>query len=246
MLKDKVVMITGASRGIGRAMAIEMAKEGADIAIIYNGNEEKALEVCEEIRSLGQRAEAFQCDVGNFIKAGEVVLDVSKVMGKIDVLVNNAGITKDGLIFTLKENDFDKVIETNLKGAFNTIKHVSKLMIKSKKGTIINITSVSGMMGNPGQANYSAAKAGLIGLTKTVAKELAARGITCNAIAPGFVSTEMTDKLPEGIKEGVCEVVPLKRMATPEDIANVAVFLASDKASYITGEVVKVDGGMYI
>ena len=162
------------------------------------------------------------------------------------MLVNNAGITKDGLIFTLKEDDFDRVIETNLKGAFNTIKHAAKIMMKNRKGTIINITSVSGMMGNPGQANYAAAKAGMIGLTKTVAKELAARGITCNAIAPGFVATEMTDKLSDEVKDSIDSVVPLKRMAQPEDIANAAVFLASDKASYITGEVLKVDGGLYI
>ena len=195
---------------------------------------------------MGRQAAAFKCDVGNFEEAGKTVQAVNKELGGLDVLVNNAGITKDGLIFTLKEDDFDRVIETNLKGAFNTIKHAAKIMMKNRKGTIINITSVSGMMGNPGQANYAAAKAGMIGLTKTVAKELAARGITCNAIAPGFVATEMTDKLSDEVKDSIDSVVPLKRMAQPEDIANAAVFLASDKASYITGEVLKVDGGLYI
>ena len=239
-------MITGGSRGIGRAMAIAMAQAGADVAVIYNGNKEAADKVCEEIRAMGRQAAAFKCDVGNFEEAGKTVQAVNKELGGLDVLVNNAGITRDGLIFTLKEDDFDRVIETNLKGAFNTIKHAAKIMMKNRKGTIINITSVSGMMGNPGQANYAAAKAGMIGLTKTVAKELAARGITCNAIAPGFVATEMTDKLSDEVKDSIDSVVPLKRMAQPEDIANAAVFLASDKASYITGEVLKVDGGLYI
>lgn len=246
MLENKKVMITGGSRGIGRAMAIAMAQAGADVAVIYNGNKEAADKVCEEIRAMGRQAAAFKCDVGNFEEAGKTVQAVNKELGGLDVLVNNAGITKDGLIFTLKEDDFDRVIETNLKGAFNTIKHAAKVMMKNRKGTIINITSVSGMMGNPGQANYAAAKAGMIGLTKTVAKELAARGITCNAIAPGFVATEMTDKLSDEVKDSIDSVVPLKRMAQPEDIANAAVFLASDKASYITGEVLKVDGGLYI
>ena len=246
MLENKKVMITGGSRGIGRAMAIAMAQAGADVAVIYNGNKEAADKVCEEIRAMDRQAAAFKCDVGNFEEAGKTVQAVNKELGGLDVLVNNAGITKDGLIFTLKEDDFDRVIETNLKGAFNTIKHAAKIMMKNRKGTIINITSVSGMMGNPGQANYAAAKAGMIGLTKTVAKELAARGITCNAIAPGFVATEMTDKLSDEVKDSIDSVVPLKRMAQPEDIANAAVFLASDKASYITGEVLKVDGGLYI
>lgn len=246
MLENKKVMITGGSRGIGRAMAIAMAQAGADVAVIYNGNKEAADKVCEEIRAMGRQAAAFKCDVGNFEEAGKTVQAVNKELGGLDVLVNNAGITKDGLIFTLKEDDFDRVIETNLKGAFNTIKHAAKIMMKNRKGTIINITSVSGMMGNPGQANYAAAKAGMIGLTKTVAKELAARGITCNAIAPGFVATEMTDKLSDEVKDSIDSVVPLKRMAQPEDIANAAAFLASDKASYITGEVLKVDGGLYI
>ena len=229
MLENKKVMITGGSRGIGRAMAIAMAQAGADVAVIYNGNKEAADKVCEEIRAMGRQAAAFKCDVGNFEEAGKTVQAVNKELGGLDVLVNNAGITKDGLIFTLKEDDFDRVIETNLKGAFNTIKHAAKIMMKNRKGTIINITSVSGMMGNPGQA-----------------KELAARGITCNAIAPGFVATEMTDKLSDEVKDSIDSVVPLKRMAQPEDIANAAVFLASDKASYITGEVLKVDGGLYI
>lgn len=246
MLKDKKVVITGGSRGIGKAIALGMAKEGADIAIIYSGNDEAAKETCSEVQSLGREAKSFKCDVANFEDCNKTINEIIAEFGRIDVLVNNAGITRDGLILTLKEKDFDDVINTNLKGAFNMIKPASKNMMRNKKGTIINITSVSGMMGNAGQANYAAAKAGMIGLTKTVAKELAQRGITCNAIAPGFVETQMTDKLSEDVKNAVKDMVPLGRMAKPEDIANMAVFLASEKASYITGEIIKVDGGLYI
>lgn len=246
MLKNKVAVVTGGSRGIGKAIALELAREGADIAVLYNGNKQSAQEVCDEIAKMGNRAEAYQCDVGNFEGVGKTITEISQTLGMPDILVNNAGITKDGLIFMLKENDFDAVIDTNLKGTFNTIKHVSKLMMKNKKGTIINISSVSGMMGNAGQANYASAKAGVIGLTKTIAKELAVKGIRCNAIAPGFVETDMTDKLNCEVKKGVEDSVPLRRMAKPEEIANAVVFLASEKASYITGEVLKVDGGLYI
>ncbi len=246
MLKDKKIVVTGGSRGIGRAIALGMASEGADIAIIYSGNESAAKEACAEIESLGRKAKSFKCDVASFDDCAKTISDIISEFGNIDVLVNNAGITRDGLIFTLKESDFDDVINTNLKGAFNMIKLASKKMMRNRKGTIINITSVSGMMGNAGQANYAAAKAGMIGLTKTVAKELAARGITCNAIAPGFVETQMTDKLSDDVKNAVKDMVPLGRMAQPEDIANAAVFLASEKASYITGEIIKVDGGLYI
>lgn len=246
MLKNKVAIVTGGSRGIGKAIALELAREGADIAVLYNGNKQSAQEVCDEIAKMGNRAEAYQCDVGNFEGVGKTITEISQTLGMPDILVNNAGITKDGLIFMLKENDFDAVIDTNLKGTFNTIKHVSKLMMKNKKGTIINISSVSGMMGNAGQANYASAKAGVIGLTKTIAKELAVKGIRCNAIAPGFVETDMTDKLNCEVKKGVEDSVPLRRMAKPEEIANAVVFLASEKASYITGEVLKVDGGLYI
>lgn len=246
MLKDKVAIVTGGSRGIGKAIALELAREGADVAVIYNGNKERADEVCQEIIKLGQKAEAYQCDVSDFEKVGQIVAEINKNLGTPEILVNNAGVTKDGLIFTLKEDDFDKVIDTNLKGTFNTIKHVSKLMMKKKKGSIINVSSVSGMMGNPGQANYASAKAGVIGLTKTIAKELAAKGIRCNAIAPGFVKTDMTDKLSEEVKEGVEKTVPMRRMADPQDIAYAVSFLASGKSAYITGEIIKVDGGLYI
>ncbi len=246
MLKNKTAFITGASRGIGKAIALAMAENGANIAFAYASNQEAADKTCEEIRSLGVDAEAFSCDITDFAQAGDVVKQAILRFGKIDILVNNAGITRDGLILTMKEQDFDQVIDTNLKGAFHMIKHVSGSFLKQRQGTIINITSVSGMMGNPGQANYSAAKAGLIGLTKTVAKEFASRGITCNAIAPGFIETDMTAKLPEKAKEAAVAAIPLKRMGSPKDIANVAVFLASEKAAYITGEIIKVDGGLYV
>ncbi|WP_206459819.1 3-oxoacyl-[acyl-carrier-protein] reductase [Anaerovorax sp. IOR16] len=246
MLKNKTAFITGASRGLGKAIAIAMAKNGANIAFAYASNQSAALETCEEIRSFGVEAEAFLCDVTDFSQTGEVVKQAISRFGKIDILVNNAGITKDGLIFSMKEQDFDKVIDTNLKGAFHMIKHFCGPFMKQRQGTIINISSVSGLMGNPGQANYSAAKAGLIGLTKTVAKEFASRGITCNAIAPGFIETDMTAKLSEKTKEAAIEAIPLKRMGKPEDIANIAVFLASDQANYITGETIKVDGGLYV
>ncbi|WP_324822247.1 3-oxoacyl-[acyl-carrier-protein] reductase [Sinanaerobacter sp. ZZT-01] len=246
MLKNKTAFITGASRGIGKAIALAMAKNGANIAFTYVSNQTAAVETCEEIRGLGVDAEAFLCDVTDFSQAGETVKAIVARFGKVDILVNNAGITKDGLILTMKEQDFDQVINTNLKGAFHIIKHMSGPFMKQRKGSIINISSVSGLMGNPGQANYSAAKAGLIGLTKTVAKEFAPRGVTCNAIAPGFIETDMTAKLSEKAKVAALEAIPLKRMGSPEDIANVAVFLASDQANYITGEIIKVDGGLYV
>lgn len=246
MLKNKTAFITGASRGIGKAIAIAMAKNGANIVFAYASNRSAAEETCEEIRTFGVEAEAFLCDITDFSQAGEVVKQAIAQFGKIDILVNNAGITRDSLILSMKEQDFDAVINTNLKGAFHMIKHFCGPLMKQREGTIINISSVSGMMGNPGQANYSAAKAGLIGLTKTVAKELAPRGITCNAIAPGFIETDMTAKLSEKTKELAVEAIPLKRMGKPEDIANVAVFLASDQANYITGEIIKVDGGLYV
>ncbi len=246
MLQNKTALITGGSRGIGRAIALAMAQQGANIAIIYSGNEAAAQETAEEIRALGREAETYRCDVAKFDEAGATVKAVLKRFGAIDILVNNAGITRDGLLLTMKEQDFDDVIATNLKGAFHMIRHVSGAMLRKKSGHIINITSVSGMMGNAGQANYAAAKAGLIGLTKTTAKELASRGITCNAIAPGFVETDMTKKLSEEQLAAAADVIPLKRMGRPEDIAAAAVFLAGESAAYITGEILKVDGGLYI
>lgn len=246
MLKDKIVFVTGASRGIGKAIALEMAQNGADVAICYSSDGEAAEAVCTEIRALGRDAQAYRCDVSDYQQCSDTVKAAIAHFGKLDVLVNNAGITKDNLLLMMKEEEFDRVIATNLKGAFNMMKHVGAHFLKRKQGTIINIASVSGMMGNAGQANYAAAKAGLIGLTKTAARELAARGITCNAIAPGFITTDMTQQLTDKQRENIIATIPLKRMGQPEDIANLAVFLASPLAAYITGEVIKVDGGIYI
>lgn len=246
MLKDKIAFVTGASRGIGKAIALEMARNGADVAICYSSNEQAAEAVCAEIRALGRDAQAYRCDVSDYQQCSDAVKAALAHFGKLDILVNNAGITKDNLLLMMKEEEFDRVIATNLKGAFHMMKHVGAHFLKRKQGSIINIASVSGMMGNAGQANYAAAKAGLIGLTKTAAKELAARGITCNAIAPGFITTDMTKQLSDKQKEAVISAIPLKRMGQPEDIAHLAVFLASPLASYITGEVIKVDGGIYI
>ena len=246
MLKDKIGFVTGASRGIGKAIALEMAQNGADVAICYSSDGEAAEAVCTEIRALGRDAQAYRCDVSDYQQCSDTVKAAIAHFGKLDVLVNNAGITKDNLLLMMKEEEFDRVIATNLKGAFNMMKHAGAHFLKRKKGTIINIASVSGMMGNVGQANYAAAKAGLIGLTKTAARELAARGITCNAIAPGFITTDMTQQLTDKQRVAIIGTIPLKRMGQPEDIAHLAVFLASPLAAYITGEVIKVDGGIYI
>lgn len=246
MLKDKIVFVTGASRGIGKAIALEMAQNGADVAICYSSDGEAAEAVCTEIRALGRDAQAYRCDVSDYQQCSDTVKAAIAHFGKLDVLVNNAGITKDNLLLMMKEEEFDRVIATNLKGAFNMMKHAGAHFLKRKQGTIINIASVSGMMGNVGQANYAAAKAGLIGLTKTAARELAARGITCNAIAPGFITTDMTQQLTDKQRVAIIGTIPLKRMGQPEDIAHLAVFLASPLAAYITGEVIKVDGGIYI
>ena len=246
MLKDKIVFVTGASRGIGKAIALEMAQNGADVAICYSSDGEAAEAVCTEIRALGRDAQAYRCDVSDYQQCSDTVKAAIAHFGKLDVLVNNAGITKDNLLLMMKEEEFDRVIATNLKGACNMMKHAGAHFLKRKKGTIINIASVSGMMGNVGQANYAAAKAGLIGLTKTAARELAARGITCNAIAPGFITTDMTQQLTDKQRVAIIGTIPLKRMGQPEDIAHLAVFLASPLAAYITGEVIKVDGGIYI
>ena len=244
MLEGKVAVVTGASGGIGRAIALAFGKAGASVAVHYNGNEAKAAAVKAEIEEAGGKAEIFRCNVEDFEACSDFIKSVVKTFGKIDILVNNAGITRDGLVMGMSEEDFDAVIDTNLKGSFNCIRFASRQMMRKKYGRIINITSVSGVAGNAGQANYSASKAGLIGLTKSVAKELASRNITANAIAPGFVKTEMTDVLSDEVKEAAMKQIPLGRFAEPEDIANAAVFLASDMASYITGQVLLVDGGM--
>lgn len=247
MLKDKVAVVTGGSRGIGRAIAFKMAENGANVAVVYAGNEQAANDTCTQITSkYPVTAKAYRCDVSDFDATKELTAQILEDFGSIDILVNNAGIVRDNLILRMDEQDFDAVINTNLKGAFHMIKHCYSHFMKKRSGKIINITSVIGMMGNAGQANYASAKAGLIGLTKTVAKELAGRNVTCNAIAPGFIATEMTDALNDKVKESTLAAVPLKRMGTPDDIANLAVFLASEQSSYITGEVIKVDGGMCI
>ncbi len=235
MLRGKTALITGGSRGIGRAVALEMARAGADIGILYAGRRDAAEEVCREARTLGVRAECRQCDVSDAGQAGEAVRWFLEAFGKADILVNNAGITADRLLVQMSEEDFDRVMSVNLKGAFLMTKFVYSHMARRRAGRIINVTSVSGLHGNPGQANYAAAKAGLIGLTKTTAKELAGRGVTCNAVAPGFIATEMTDAMPAAAKERVLEAVPMKKMGTPQDVAGLTVFLASDLAGYITG-----------
>lgn len=246
MLKNKNAIITGGSRGIGRAIALDFAEKGANVALIYGGNKDAAQKTADEIRELGVKAEIYKCDVASFDETKDVVEIIIKEFSNIDILVNNAGITKDGLLLSMDEKSFDSVVDTNLKGGFNMIRHLYSHMMRQRKGRIINIASVSGMMGNPGQANYSSAKAGLIGLTKTVAKELAGRNVTCNAIAPGFIETDMTDNLADRVKEGAISLIPLKRMGKPEDVAKLASFLASDESSYITGEIIKIDGGLYI
>ena len=244
MLENKVALVTGASRGIGREIARTLAKEGAMVIINYNGSEARALEAKELIEKEGGKASIYQCNVSDFDACEKMVKDLVKEFGHIDILVNNAGITRDNLIMRMKEEDFDAVLNINLKGTFNTIRHLSRQMLKQKSGKIINISSVSGIMGNAGQANYSASKAGVIGLTKAAARELASRGITVNAIAPGFIKTEMTEVLPEDVKKAMGEQIPLKRFGETSDVAEAAAFLASDCASYITGQVLSVDGGM--
>lgn len=246
VLKDKVAVITGGSRGIGRAIAVEMARSGANVAVIYGGNDAAANETVLLAKESGVKAACYKCDVSDFNAVKTVISQITGEFGGIDILVNNAGVTADKLVMAMNEEDFDSVIAVNLKGAFNMIKHTSMNFIKRRAGRIINISSISGICGNAGQANYSSSKAGLIGLTKTIAKELASRNITCNAIAPGFIDTDMTEKLPENIKEQAIGSIPLKRMGKAEEIAALAVFLASDNASYITGEVIKVDGGLCI
>ncbi|MFZ2836957.1 MAG: 3-oxoacyl-[acyl-carrier-protein] reductase [Blautia wexlerae] len=246
MLKNKIALITGAGRGIGRAIAIALAKEGAEVVINYNGSEERAKEVKQTIEENGGKASIYKCNVSDFAACEAMIKDIVKAYGHLDILVNNAGITKDGLIMKMKEEDFDSVLNVNLKGTFNTIRHSARQMLKQRSGKIINISSVSGILGNVGQANYAASKAGVIGLTKTMARELGSRGITVNAIAPGFVDTEMTEVLSEEIRENACKQIILGRFGKPEDIANTAVFLASDKADYITGQVISVDGGMNV
>lgn len=240
MLKNKTVVITGSSRGIGRGLAIQFAKERANI--VLNARKEIAPKLIEEIESYGVKTHVVLGDIQYMDDAKKLITEAKETFGSVDVLINNAGITRDMLLMRMKEEEFDSVINVNLKGTFNTTQQVSSIMLKQKSGTIINMSSVVGLTGNAGQANYAASKAGVIGLTKSVARELASRGITCNAIAPGFIETDMTDVLSDKVKEATVAQIPLKKLGQVEDIARAAVFLATNK--YITGQVINVDGGM--
>ncbi|KEO81927.1 3-oxoacyl-[acyl-carrier-protein] reductase [Tumebacillus flagellatus] len=244
MLKDKVALVTGGSRGIGRAICLELAEQGAKVVVNYAGSQAAAEEVVALIKEKGGEAVAVQGDVAVYADAEKMVSATTETFGRIDILVNNAGITRDNLLIRMKEDEWDAVLNTNLKGVFNVTKAAARPMMKQRVGRIINITSVVGLMGNPGQANYVSAKAGVIGLTKSNAKELASRGITVNAVAPGYIETDMTDNLGDDVKGKLFEAIPLSRLGRPEDIANAVSFLASDRSGYITGQVLTVDGGM--
>lgn len=241
---NKVALITGGNGGIGKAISIKLAKQGYDIVINYYSDYEGALEtktICEKYKV---NVMLYKCDVSNFDEVENMMRNIVEQMGRIDVLVNNSGVTKDTLILRMKESDFDRVININLKGCFNCIKHISKIMMKQKFGVIVNISSVVGLVGNAGQVNYSASKSGILGITKSVAKELVSLNVRCNAIAPGFIETDMTENLPETVKEDILKSIPMKKMGNPEDVANVVNFLVSDESKYITGQVINVDGGM--
>ncbi len=242
--KGRVALVTGGSRGIGRAICIELARGGAHVVFSYAGNGAGAEETVQSCKALGVNAVAVQSDVTDSQGVKDLIDTVIAQFGRIDILVNNAGITKDGLLMSMKDEAFEQVIDTNLKGTFLTMKGVTRMMMKQKYGRIINLSSVVALRGNGGQANYCASKAGLIGLTKSVAKELGSRGITVNAIAPGFIETDMTAQLPETAKEALLSTIPAKRLGQPEDVAKAVAFLASEEASYITGHVLSVDGGM--
>lgn len=244
MLQGKHALVTGASRGIGRSIALELAKQGAHVAVNYAGSEDRAQAVVDEIIALGQKAFKVQADVSNEKSVKDMVKTVIDTFGSLDILVNNAGITKDNLLMRMKEADFDDVININLKGVFLCTKAVSRPMMKQRGGTIVNVASIVGVSGNPGQTNYVASKAGVIGMTKSVAKELASRNIRVNAVAPGFISTDMTDKLSDEQQEAMLDMIPLGKLGTPEDVAVVVRFLASDDAKYMTGQTIHIDGGM--
>ena len=244
LLDGKAALVTGASRGIGRAIALRLAAEGARVAINYAGNVKAAEEVKASVEAAGGTALLCQADVADSAAVEAMIAEVVKAFGSLDILVNNAGITRDGLLLRMKDEDFDAVVDTNLKGVFYCTKAAAKIMMKKRRGRIVNMASVVGLVGNAGQANYAAAKAGILGFSKSVARELASRGITVNMVAPGFIGTDMTAGLPESVKEKMLEDIPLGRMGEPEDVAEAVLFLVSDQASYITGQVVNVDGGM--
>ncbi len=245
-LAGRIALVTGASRGIGRGIAQKLASLGATVLLNYKGSQEQAEALETEITQKGGLARCVGCDVSDFTACGAMVEQIIKQYGRVDILVNNAGVTRDNLIMRMSEEDYDRVLDTNLKGAFNTIRHLSRYFLKQRSGKIVNISSVSGVLGNAGQANYSASKAGLIGLTKSVARELASRGICVNAVAPGFIDTDMTRALPEKAREAGVAAVPMGRMGSVADIAETVAFLAGDRANYITGQVICVDGGMAI
>ena len=244
MLENKVALVTGAAKGIGRAIALRLAEDKATVIVNYNGSKERAEEVVKMITDMGGRAECYQCNVADDEACQAMLRDIIKKYGHLDILVNNAGITRDNLVMKMNDEEFDAVYETNLKGVFHTIHHTSRYFLKQKSGRIINISSVSGITGNAGQANYCAAKAGVIGLTKSVARELSSRGITANVVAPGMIETDMTKDLPDTVKENMLHNIPLGRIGKPEEIAAAVAFLASEEAGYITGQVLAVDGGM--
>ena len=244
LLEGKVAIITGASRGIGSGIAKVFAEQGANVAFTFSSSVESAMALENELNALGIKAKGYQSNAANFDEAQKLVDEVMVDFGNIDILINNAGITKDNLLMRMSEEDFDAVININLKSVFNMTKAVQKVMLKNRAGSIVNMSSVVGVKGNAGQANYAASKAGMIGFTKSIALELGSRNIRCNAIAPGFIETEMTAKLNEDVVKGWRESIPLKRGGTPEDVANVCVFLSSDMSAYVTGQVVNVDGGM--
>lgn len=244
MLENKIALVTGASRGIGKAVAKELAKKGAFVIVNYNGSKDAAECVVEEIKEDGGDAVLFQCDVSDYTACEQMIAEVLKTYKRIDILVNNAGITRDNLLMKMSEDEFEAVLDTNLKGTFHTMRFISRVMLKQRSGRIINMASVVGITGNAGQTNYAASKAGVIGMTKSVAKELASRGVTVNAIAPGFIETDMTEVLSDRVKETVSTQIPMGKMGRPEDAAKLAAFLASDDAGYITGQVINVDGGM--
>ena len=244
LLSGKTALITGASRGIGLAIAQKFAQEGANLAFTYASSEEKALKLESELNQLGIKAKAYKSNASSFVESTQLIEDIAKEFGTIDILVNNAGITRDNLLLRMNEQQWDEVMETNLKSVFNLTKNITKIFLKQKSGSIINLTSIVGMKGQAGQANYAASKAGIIGFTKSIADELGSRNIRCNAIAPGFISTDMTDALPEDTKQEYFKQIPMARSGSPEEVANTALFLASNLSTYVSGQVISVCGGL--